>query len=80
MRRSTKMLPRSYCTGQAIWYRSALAARSGQYGSASRARPSTTTSARPLAKISSAISGLWISPSAPVAMPARLRIASANGT
>ena len=43
---------------------SALAACSGQCGSNSSARPSTTRSARPLARISSAISGDEISPTA----------------
>src|SRR5262245_10443034 len=75
-----KMLARSYCTGHAaLSARSALAAYSGQYGSLSSMRPSTTRSARSLAMISSAISGDEMRPTAAVAIPASCRMRSANG-
>ena len=48
---------RPYCSGNGGFTPSVLAARSGQAGSASSARASSTMSARPLAMISAACVG-----------------------
>jgi hypothetical protein len=69
---------RRYGFGTSGFTPNALAAQIGHAGSASNARASSTTSARPFATISAAWVGSVII--APVAMPAWLRIASANGT
>lgn len=71
---------RPYCRGASISTPSSFAARRDQYGSRNSSRASSTTSACPLAMMSSAYCGSVIKPTAPVAMPASLRMRAANAT
>ena len=71
---------RRYWAGQVTGWPSSLAARSGQYGSRSISRASSTRSAWPLRIIWSACAASVMRPTAPVAMPASRRTRSANGT
>ena len=70
---------RWYCAGQvALRPPRSSSACSGQYGSRSSSRARKTMSAWPVRRMCSACAGSVIMPTAPVAMPASLRIRSAN--
>src|SRR5262249_16927140 len=71
---------RRYCTGQDAEWPSVWAECSGQYGSRSSCRAIRTQSAFPLRTILSACCGSVMSPTAPVAIDASLRMRWANGT
>src|SRR5581483_3441546 len=80
MTTAQKILARSYWIGHVTDARSARAAPNGQYGSARSVRPRTTRSASSFPRICSAMSAVWIRPTAAVAIDACWRTARANGT